>query len=92
MGKIDFFSILVVLLLVHGTHVVKSFYGFDELESLDVEDDEIEFLELPSWSSQHGSKVMINVDSFGAVGDGVSDDTKVSMWKCLKYPFQEIVL
>lgn len=53
MGKINFFfSILVVLLLVHGT-VVKtlcnSFYGFGELESLDVEDDEIDFLVKSTW-------------------------------------------
>ncbi|KAI3779396.1 hypothetical protein L2E82_09113 [Cichorium intybus] len=79
MGKIVFFSILGMLLLVHGT-VVKSlsdtFEGFGEIESLDVEDDEMEYLELPSWSSQHGSKVLVNVDSFGANGDGVSDDTK----------------
>ncbi|KAL4570190.1 hypothetical protein LXL04_025841 [Taraxacum kok-saghyz] len=45
--------------------------------------DEIEFSDLPSWSSDRGIRVLMNVDSFGAVGDGVADDTKAfaSAWK-----------
>ncbi|KAL5537538.1 hypothetical protein UlMin_044753 [Ulmus minor] len=49
----------------------------DELESWDIEEDnDWDFYENPSWTSERGSKVLVNVDSFGAVGDGVSDDTQ----------------
>ncbi|CAH1454568.1 unnamed protein product [Lactuca virosa] len=45
-----------------------------EDKSLKIEDDS----DLPSWSGdERGVRVLVNVDSFGAVGDGVSDDTKV---------------
>ncbi|KAI3733496.1 hypothetical protein L6452_12939 [Arctium lappa] len=79
MGKIVFISILAMLLLVNGTvenSLSDTFDIFGEVESLDLEDDEIEFSDLPSWSSQRGSKILVNVDSFGAAGDGVTDDTK----------------
>lgn len=79
MGKIVFISILSMLLLVNGSvgnSLSDTFDIFGELESLDLEDDEIEFSDLPSWSSQHGSKILVNVDTFGAAGDGVTDDTK----------------
>lgn len=79
MGKIVFISILAMLLLVNGSvgnSLSDTFDIFGELESLDLEDDEIEFSDLPSWSSQHGSKILVNVDTFGAAGDGVTDDTK----------------
>lgn len=83
MGKIVFVSILVMLLLVNGTFgnsLSDTFDVFHKFENLDLEDDEIEFLHLPPWStSQHGSKILVNVDSFGAAGDGVSDDTKVNI-------------
>ncbi|KAJ9554423.1 hypothetical protein OSB04_018468 [Centaurea solstitialis] len=79
MGKIVFFNVLVMLLLVHGT-VGSSLYDtfdiFGEIESLECEDDEIESSDSLSWASQHGSKILVNVDSFGAAGDGVTDDTK----------------
>lgn len=53
-----------------------------KLHDLDVEDeggydDELEFLDFPSPHSGRTNKVLINVDGFGAVGDGVADDTKV---------------
>lgn len=63
---------------------------FDELESLDIEDDndfesmefedenDFDIFDIPSWTSERGGKVLVNVDSFGAVGDGVSDDTQVN--------------
>ncbi|RAL40011.1 hypothetical protein DM860_008151 [Cuscuta australis] len=40
------------------------------------EDDGAELLDLPSLTNGRGNKILVNVDSFGAVGDGVSDDTK----------------
>ncbi|MCE3049743.1 hypothetical protein HAX54_045705 [Datura stramonium] len=55
-----------------------------ELEDLDVEEgDEAESLDLPRWGTDRGNKILVNVDSFGAVGDGASDDTKafIDAWK-----------
>ncbi|CAH1453770.1 unnamed protein product [Lactuca virosa] len=51
-----------------------------EDKSLKIEDDS----DLPSWSGdERGVRVRVNVDSFGVVGDGVSDDTKAfgDAWK-----------
>ncbi|KAF5746595.1 polygalacturonase [Tripterygium wilfordii] len=56
----------------------------EELESFEIDDAyEVETVDVPSWGSQHSGKVLVNVDSFGAIGDGVSDDTKafVSAWQ-----------
>lgn len=58
----------------------ETFDGFSKLDALQVqeaEDDEFEFTDLPDWESDHVDKATLNVDEFGAVGDGVSDDTKV---------------
>ncbi|KAI3464320.1 hypothetical protein Pfo_020983 [Paulownia fortunei] len=57
-----------------------------KLEALDVQDkgdDDFELLDLPYWGSERGDKVHVNVDAFGPVGDGVSDDTQafVDAWK-----------
>ncbi|OVA16981.1 Glycoside hydrolase [Macleaya cordata] len=56
----------------------------EENLNFEVEDEmeEVEFLEMPVWKSERGAKVLINVDGFGAVGDGISDDTQafVSAW------------
>lgn len=53
-----------------------------ELDDLDVEDsDEAELFDLPRWGIDRGNKILVNVDSFGAVGDGTSDDTKVIHFK-----------
>ncbi|KAH6785682.1 hypothetical protein C2S51_038137 [Perilla frutescens var. frutescens] len=64
------------------------FEAFARLHELDVEDEDGEddvlgALDLPSWHSGHTNKVLVNVDGFGAVGDGVADDTKAFMdaWK-----------
>ncbi|KAI3817541.1 hypothetical protein L1987_11336 [Smallanthus sonchifolius] len=79
MGKIVFFSVLFILLSVHATvedSLPDKFDVFGEIENLEFEDDEMGLFDLPSWSSQHGAKILVNVDSFGAAGDGVSDDTK----------------
>ncbi|KAK9108102.1 hypothetical protein Syun_024113 [Stephania yunnanensis] len=52
-------------------------------EIFNIEDDiEGDFLGIPGWSSERGAKVLVNVDTFGAVGDGTTDDTKafLSAW------------
>ncbi|XP_010552650.1 PREDICTED: probable polygalacturonase At1g80170 [Tarenaya hassleriana] len=55
-----------------------------DLENLDVPEDDIdvELFDLPSFNSQHSGKNLVNVDSFGAAGDGVSDDTQafINAW------------
>ncbi|WOG88762.1 hypothetical protein DCAR_0207997 [Daucus carota subsp. sativus] len=54
------------------------------LDNLDIEEGEdVELFELPSWTSERGSKILVNVDGLGAVGDGISDDTQafVEAWK-----------
>ncbi|KAF5793569.1 putative endo-polygalacturonase [Helianthus annuus] len=89
MGKIVFVSVLVLLLLVNVIAHVEDIlsdnfdHGFGEVENLEFEDEEIELFDMPSWSSQRGGKILVNVDSFGAAGDGVSDDTKAfeNAWK-----------
>jgi len=52
-----------------------------ELASLDIYegDDELEAFVMPSWASRNGGKVIVNVDSFGAMGDGIADDTQVNL-------------
>ncbi|KAI4328279.1 hypothetical protein L6164_020646 [Bauhinia variegata] len=72
--------------MVHSAVLVKMFPGnmvcnnidmLEELESLEIEEEsEVEFSDIPSWKSERGGKVLVNVDSFAAVGDGVSDDTQ----------------
>ncbi|GMH01594.1 hypothetical protein Nepgr_003433 [Nepenthes gracilis] len=43
---------------------------------------DMDTLEMPSWTSERSGKVLVNVDSFGAAGDGISDDTQafISAW------------
>ncbi|KAI3816796.1 hypothetical protein L1987_16501 [Smallanthus sonchifolius] len=86
MGKIVFIYALVVLLSVHGTSensLSDIFDVFGKTENLDLEDDELEFFDSLSRSTHRGRKILVNVDSFGAAGDGVSDDTKAfeNAWK-----------
>ncbi|XP_019069062.1 probable polygalacturonase At1g80170 isoform X2 [Solanum lycopersicum] len=86
MVKILFFLFLVWLMGALGA--AKNNFLDDvilsELDDLDVEDsDEAELFDLPRWGIDRGNKILVNVDSFGAVGDGTSDDTKafVDAWK-----------
>ncbi|KAK1438205.1 hypothetical protein QVD17_04011 [Tagetes erecta] len=74
MSSVLFVLFLALFLVCENTCKVKS---------LEIEDDKIELLDLPSCSSEHGIKTLVNVDGFGAVGDGVSDDTKAfaNAWK-----------
>ncbi|KAJ0824925.1 putative endo-polygalacturonase [Helianthus annuus] len=67
MSNIIFIYFLALLFVCENTCKVRS---------LETEDDE-------KCSSEHGIKTLVNVDSFGAVGDGVSDDTKAfaNAWK-----------
>ncbi|KAK4721316.1 hypothetical protein R3W88_011549 [Solanum pinnatisectum] len=86
MAKILFFLFLVWLMGALGA--AKTNFLDDvilsELDDLDVEDgDEAELFDFPRWGIERGNKILVNIDSFGAVGDGASDDTKafVDAWK-----------
>ena len=51
-----------------------------ELETFDTEeqdDNVVDTYAIPVWKSERGSRSLMNVDSFDAVGDGVTDDTMV---------------
>lgn len=86
MNKLLMLLCFLVLLLVPlssaGQDLSDTFEVIAKLQDLDVEDEEgeddvLESLDLPSWHSAHRNKVLVNVDGFGAVGDGVADDTQV---------------
>ncbi|XP_011009731.1 PREDICTED: probable polygalacturonase At1g80170 [Populus euphratica] len=81
MDKFFFISILGLLIVAHGVTGNMAFDSIAMLEKLETFDiGEVDDTELskvvPSWTSGRGGKVLVNVDSFGAVGDGVSDDTQ----------------
>lgn len=78
----SFLGMLIVVYGVAGNMVYGNIGILDELESFDIEEDD-EVFKIPSWTSERGSKVLVNVDSFGAIGDGVSDDTQVSIYNIL---------
>lgn len=80
MAKILFFLFLVLLMgaLGAGNINFSDEVILSKLEDLDAEEgDEADFFDLPRWGADRGNKILVNVDSFGAVGDGSSDDTKV---------------
>ncbi|XP_044494580.1 probable polygalacturonase At1g80170 [Mangifera indica] len=80
MDKFFMVSIFGLLIAVHaaaGNMVLDTLSVLGELENLDIEeDDQVELFDMPSMTSNRGCKVLVNVDSFGAVGDGVADDTQ----------------
>ncbi|OMO76680.1 Glycoside hydrolase, family 28 [Corchorus olitorius] len=69
---ISFLHLLIGIYGVAGNMLNDNFNILEELENLDINEEDVE----PSWTSERGGKVLVNVDSFGAVGDGVSDDTE----------------
>lgn len=87
-------SLLITLLLVLITMRTYGI-GFDADQSFITgiqlwereEDEEMEPLstsEVPIWRSSGAAKIPVNVDSFGAAGDGIADDTQVNL-----SPFQK---
>lgn len=79
--EIFFVLFLSLLITVHGTaeyELLDKMAMLKELENFDVDEgDRIEDFEMNSWTSTNAARVLVNVDSFGAVGDGNSDDTQV---------------
>ncbi|CAN8235738.1 unnamed protein product [Cochlearia groenlandica] len=91
MNKLFIVSLLTLLMVASYVASVKAAYReldiLGNLENLDVPEDDIDdnvtFFDFSAFTSQNSSKNLVNVDSFGASGDGVSDDTQafVSAWK-----------
>ncbi|KAL1534138.1 galacturonan 1,4-alpha-galacturonidase [Salvia divinorum] len=92
MNKLLMFLSFLVLLLAPlsstGQDLSDTFEIFAKLHDMDAgneegEDDSLEAIDLPSWHSHHSNKNLINVEGFGAVGDGVADDTQAftDAWK-----------
>ncbi|XP_077244151.1 putative polygalacturonase At1g80170 [Tasmannia lanceolata] len=75
--------LLVTVYIVEGKTITDEIFMSTETENWYEGGEEIEepfeFLKL---KSEGGGRVLVNVDSFGAVGDGVSDDTQafLSAW------------
>uniref|UniRef100_A0A2C9UU84 endo-polygalacturonase n=3 Tax=Manihot esculenta TaxID=3983 RepID=A0A2C9UU84_MANES len=81
---IFFLGLLSVVYTVAGNMVYNNIGMLEELEGFEIdEESEVELFYTPSWTSERGSKVLVNVDSFGAIGDGISDDTQafVKAWQ-----------
>ncbi|XP_043706687.1 probable polygalacturonase At1g80170 [Telopea speciosissima] len=81
MDRILLVSLLFLLIAANGAaeySIYKDIAMLEKFEELTVDRDELEeeFFDIPGWTSQHGGKVLVNVDAFGAVGDGISDDTQ----------------
>ncbi|KAL9173491.1 hypothetical protein ABFS82_03G118300 [Erythranthe guttata] len=83
MNKSAFLCFIIVLVLPIVSSTEKDYPDSFRIEVQDEEDDDFEVLGLLYSESEHGNKVTVNVDEFGAVGDGVSDDTQafVNAWK-----------
>lgn len=81
MAAIRSFCLLLLIATVGVVSCVLDdrFSIIDELESLDIEEEiDTEGPVVPSWFiNERDGKVLVNVDSFGAAGDGISDDTEV---------------
>lgn len=92
-NKIFLVSLLCLLIVANGVSGSmmcdnNNFGMLEELNKLAIEEEyEIEELsDIPSWTSQRGGKVLVNVDSFGAAGDGETDDTEVEF-----FPYSEFL-
>lgn len=86
---VSLFSLLIAAAHgVSGSMMFDNFGMFEELNSLAVdtdEDTEVETSDIASLTSERGGKVLVNIDSFGAAGNGESDDTEVTSFLFSKY-------
>jgi galacturan 1,4-alpha-galacturonidase len=79
---VSLLGLLIVANGVSGSMMCDNNFGMlEELNNLDTEEEnEVELSDIPSWTSERGGKVLVNVDSFGAVGNGEADDTEVKFF------------
>ncbi|KAJ9176374.1 hypothetical protein P3X46_011693 [Hevea brasiliensis] len=81
---ISFLGLLTVVHAVAGSVVYNNIGMLEELERFEIDEENgVELSDTPSWTSERGRRVLVNVDSFGAVADGVSDHTQafVKAWQ-----------
>jgi galacturan 1,4-alpha-galacturonidase len=83
---VSLLGLLIVANGVSGSMMCDNNFGMlEELNNLDTEEEnEVELSDIPSWTSERGGKVLVNVDSFGAVGNGEADDTEVKFFYYLQ--------
>jgi len=84
---VSLLGLLIVANGVSGSMMCDNNFGMlEELNNLDTEEDyEVEELsDIPSWTSERGGKVLVNIDSFGAAGNGETDDTEVKFFHYLQ--------
>ena len=79
---LSFLVLLLVPLSIVGQDISDTLEIFAKLHDMDMgdeegQDDSLEVIDLPSWHSHHSNKNLINVEGFGAVGDGAADNTQV---------------
>lgn len=87
MDRLFILSLLALLMVTSYRAAGETSYReldiLGELENLDVPqddiDDDVTFFDFSLFTSQFSGKNLVNVDSFGAAGDGVSDDTQVRL-------------
>lgn len=80
------YSVLLLLVIskiraeIYSSNV-EPWEGEEEMEEIGeewwVEDGADEEISIRMWGDDRSGKVPVNVDSFGAVGDGIADDTQV---------------
>lgn len=82
---VSFLGLLIAAQGVAANRVYDDIALIEELEGLDIEEGiDVEIFENPSWTSEHVGKILVNVDAFGAAGDGVADDTQVKVTYCFR--------
>ena len=83
MFKFFLVSFLGLLIAAHGVaenRLHDNIAMIEELGSFDIEEEnDVEFLENSFWTSERVGKNLVNVDAFGAAGNGVDDDTQVKV-------------
>lgn len=76
--------LLLVISKIRGENYgsnVEAWEGGEGIEEIGekwwIEEEEDEEIGIEMWGADVSGKVSVNVDSFGAVGDGIADDTQV---------------
>ncbi|CAN7133859.1 unnamed protein product [Brassica rapa subsp. narinosa] len=91
MDKLFILSLIGILMVTAYGVAAKMVYTdldiLEKLENFDIPEDDADdydtkLFDWPSFTSRSSGKNLVNVDTFGAAGDGISDDTQafVSAW------------
>ena len=86
MDRLFILSLIGILMVTAYGVAAKMVYTdldiLEKLENFDIPEDDADdydtkLFDWPSFTSRSSGKNLVNVDTFGAAGDGVSDDTQV---------------